>query len=283
MHKNNVVLPSVSLPLFLSPISFPSLPLSLFLLQDVMRYMAGVRGGGGGGGGYAANFRCFPMAMLPSASEQKIAQVDLGGKLMLPSSALDRLTRLNIEYPMLFSVHNRRSGRNTHCGVLEFVADEGLAHMPHWMMQNLVLAEGDQIAIRNVKLPVATYARFKAQHVSFLEIGNHKAVLERSLRTFACLTEGDIIAISYNDRIYEILVEEVRRGFLWVLIISSSCSSCPWCPSCFVLALALALLVLVLVLLFLFCFFLGVGCFLSLLSPFYRPWCAIWLTELMQC
>lgn len=47
---------------------------------------------------------------------------------------------MNIAYPMLFSVQNvdRRTGeivKQTHCGVLEFVAQEGMAHMPHWMMQ----------------------------------------------------------------------------------------------------------------------------------------------------
>lgn len=40
---------------------------------------------------------------------------------------------------MLFKVENGRSGRFTHCGVLEFIADEGCAYLPHWMMQNLLL------------------------------------------------------------------------------------------------------------------------------------------------
>ncbi len=37
-----------------------------------------------------------------------------------------------------------------------------------------------------------------------------QAVLENKLRTFACLTEGDVIAINYNDRTYEIAVLEVK-------------------------------------------------------------------------
>ena len=49
---------------------------------------------------------------------------------------------LHIEYPMLFRAENRSSGRSTHCGVLEFVADEGACYMPWWMMQNLALGEG---------------------------------------------------------------------------------------------------------------------------------------------
>lgn len=41
--------------------------------------------------------------------------------------------QLHIDYPMLFQVENRRDGRKTHCGVLEFIADEGMVYMPYWV------------------------------------------------------------------------------------------------------------------------------------------------------
>lgn len=145
--------------------------------------------------------------MLPGRPRE---DANKGGKLIMPPSALDQLTRLNISYPMLFEVYNSKSGRTTHCGVLEFIADEGVVHMPHWMMQNLVLSESDPLRITNVSLPVATFAKFKPQSVEFLDISNPKAVLENTLRSWACLTEGDIIAINYNNKIYEIMVLEVK-------------------------------------------------------------------------
>lgn len=40
---------------------------------------------------------------------------------------------LHIEYPMLFKVQNRSNGKSTHCGVLEFSADEGMVYMPYWV------------------------------------------------------------------------------------------------------------------------------------------------------
>jgi ubiquitin fusion degradation protein 1 len=63
--------------------------------------------------------------------------MDSGDKIYLPPSALDRLARMNVEYPMLFEVTNNVIGSKTHCGVLEFSADEGYCYMPFWMMQNL--------------------------------------------------------------------------------------------------------------------------------------------------
>lgn len=131
---------------------------------------------------------------------------------MMPPSALDVLTRLNIVYPMLFKLTNRKGNRNTHCGVLEFVADEGKVYIPYWMMRNLLLDEGDMVQIESISLPVATYSKFEPQNVEFLDISNPKAVLENGLRNFACLSVDDVIAINYNDKVYELRVLEVKPG-----------------------------------------------------------------------
>lgn len=40
---------------------------------------------------------------------------------------------LQIDYPMLFELNNSIAGRVTHCGVLEFIADEGLIFLPYWV------------------------------------------------------------------------------------------------------------------------------------------------------
>ena len=34
---------------------------------------------------------------------------------------------------MLFKLENRSSGKRTHCGVLEFIAEEGMIYMPYWV------------------------------------------------------------------------------------------------------------------------------------------------------
>lgn len=80
------------------------------------------------------------------------------------------------------------------------------------MMRNLLLVEGEILNIESVSLPVATFSRFQPQSEDFLDITNPKAVLENGLRSFACLTTGDIIAIKYNQRIYEMCVLETKPG-----------------------------------------------------------------------
>jgi ubiquitin fusion degradation protein 1 len=43
-------------------------------------------------------------------------------------------------------------GKKSYCGVLEFSAEEGVCHLPVWMMDNLYLQEGSEIILRNVTL-----------------------------------------------------------------------------------------------------------------------------------
>jgi hypothetical protein len=55
-------------------------------------------------------------------------------QILLPASALDTLVRMNIEYPMLFSLTNpSKPEAATHAGVLEFVAEEGRCYVPAWV------------------------------------------------------------------------------------------------------------------------------------------------------
>ncbi|KAK3751781.1 hypothetical protein QZH41_013245 [Actinostola sp. cb2023] len=179
---------------------------------------------------FKKQFRCYSVVMFPGNERE---DVERGGKIIMPPSALDQLTRLNIVYPMLFILTNKKIDRSTHCGVLEFVADEGKIYLPYWMMRNMLLEEGAFLEVESASLPVASFAKFQPQSCDFLDITNPKAVypfsvignrnyavsvkksacnLENALRSFACLTTGDIIAIKYNDKIYEFLVMETKPG-----------------------------------------------------------------------
>ncbi|XP_050532131.1 ubiquitin fusion degradation protein 1 homolog [Daktulosphaira vitifoliae] len=169
---------------------------SLSLFNDILRP-------------FNVTYRCWSVSMLPGSERE---DVERGGKIIMPPSALDTLTRLNINYPMLFKLTNKKNSRITHCGVLEFIADEEKVYIPYWMMKNLLLDEGDMVQVESVSLEVATFSKFQPQNSEFLDITNPKAVLENCLRNFACLTTGDVIAIKYNQKIYEMCVLETKPG-----------------------------------------------------------------------
>ncbi|KAK9906895.1 hypothetical protein WJX75_009852 [Coccomyxa subellipsoidea] len=160
--------------------------------------------GGLAGGSFQAHYRCYPVSFMDKP------EAETGNKIFLPSSALDRLASLHIEYPMLFKVESRGNGRSTHCGVLEFSADEGMVYMPYWMMQNLLVEEGAVVTISSATLPKGSYVKLQPHTSDFLDISNPKAVLETTLRNFSCLTKGDCICLHYNNKKYYIDIIEAR-------------------------------------------------------------------------
>jgi ubiquitin fusion degradation protein 1 len=121
---------------------------------------------------FMEQFRCYSMVF----STKDSMEVKHGGKIIMPPSALEKLARLNITYPMLFKLTNDKEGLFTHCGVLEFVAEEGRIYVPHWMMNQLNISEGDIVIVDNATLPLATFSKFQPQSKEFLDISNPKAV-----------------------------------------------------------------------------------------------------------
>eukprot|EP01006_Ploeotia_vitrea_P009528 TRINITY_DN22558_c0_g1_i1.p1 TRINITY_DN22558_c0_g1~~TRINITY_DN22558_c0_g1_i1.p1 ORF type:complete len:341 (-),score=19.64 TRINITY_DN22558_c0_g1_i1:24-1046(-) len=153
---------------------------------------------------FEEQYHCFSMAVSGRP------HLEDGDKILLPPSALDVLARMNVAYPMLFELSNSAVGKRTHCGVLEFTAEEGRCYIPFWMMHNLFMEEGALITAKNVTLPKAKFVKFQAQSVDFLKINNPRAVLEVTLRKFTCVTKGDMICIPYADKKYHLEVTDVK-------------------------------------------------------------------------
>jgi ubiquitin fusion degradation protein 1 len=64
--------------------------------------------------------------------------------------------------------------------------------------------------VKNVSLSKATFVKFRAQSVDFLEISNPRAVLEVTLRKFTCLTVGDTICFTHSGKKFFLDVMEVQ-------------------------------------------------------------------------
>ncbi|EAY95248.1 hypothetical protein OsI_17067 [Oryza sativa Indica Group] len=168
------------------------------------------------GSNFEQTYRCYPASFFDKP------HLEGGDKVIMPPSALDRLASLHIEYPMLFELHNDATQRISHCGVLEFVAEEGMIIMPYWMMQNMLLQEGDTVRVKNTTLPKGTYVKLQPHTTDFLDISNPKAILEKTLRNFSCLTTGDSIMVAYNNKQYYIDIVETKPASA-VSIIETDC------------------------------------------------------------
>lgn len=130
-----------------------------------------------------------------------------GDKIILPVSILDTLISMEVQYPLTFEIITNQT--KTHCGVLEFTAEEGNCFIPSWIMKNLYINHGDSIYIRNVALQKATFIKFKPE-IKFLDLSNPRAVLEYTLRTFSCVTIGDKLTFEYNNKEYILEVTDLK-------------------------------------------------------------------------
>nr|DAD28228.1 TPA_asm: hypothetical protein HUJ06_029696 [Nelumbo nucifera] len=114
---------------------------------------------------FKQSYRCYPVSFIEKS------HLENGDKIIMPPSALDRLASLQINYPMLFELWS---------GLLAILDDGEHA-----------LTRGDLVQLKNVTLPKGTYVKLQPHTKDFIEVSNPKAILEKTLRNYSCLTTGD--------------------------------------------------------------------------------------------
>jgi len=161
---------------------------------------------------YDEYLKAYSVAMLPGRER---TNVSYGGKstchsalawflaqhfcsiyflVIMPPSALANLTNLDLQSPWMFQLRNPSNpAASTHAGVLEFIAEEGVVHLPYWMMKTLRLNEGDPIRITGTELPKGKLVKLQAQSVHFLEISDHRAVYAIIVRSSASLSVDALV------------------------------------------------------------------------------------------
>lgn len=160
---------------------------------------------------FTGTFYCHSVSLLAAEQQRDPAVLEYSDKIILPPSCLEKLAHLEITYPMIFELANPNYlQRRLHCGVLEFIAQEGMVYLPYWMMENMHLNEGDIVHLRSASIQKGRFVKLQPQTTDFIKISNPKAVLEQSLRNFAALTKGETFRILYNKKKYDIGVVEVR-------------------------------------------------------------------------
>jgi len=158
---------------------------------------------------YRRVLRCYPVA-FNTETHVDVSEAETGGKIFLPQSALEYLLQQRISYPMHFMVRNPRTSLFTHCGVSEFTAPEGVCYLPPWMMDQICAETGDTVEVAYTVLPRGTGVKLQPCTKDFLEITDHRAVLEIMMTKYSALTVGDVFAFKYNKHEYHIEVRDVQ-------------------------------------------------------------------------
>ena len=117
-------------------------------------------------------------------------------RVLLPVDVLSELSGdPNLAYPMLFEVYDPSSGKRTHCGVLEFSAEEGQILVPAKVFHSL---GGDvrEVRLRYKVLPKCTHMSLKVPESVYGLFPDFRSFLESSIRTqYATMTVGDKLIV----------------------------------------------------------------------------------------
>uniref|UniRef100_A0A7N2M607 Ubiquitin fusion degradaton protein n=1 Tax=Quercus lobata TaxID=97700 RepID=A0A7N2M607_QUELO len=169
-------------------------------------------------GSFDQVYNCYPLSQIEKSLP------DNGDKIIMPTSAITHLLRLNVEYPMQFEIKNQSTGQVSHCGVLEFTGNEDCVYLPTWMMENMKLQEGDPVIMKNVRLEKGTYMKLQPHTTDFIHLPCMKDMLEDILRNFSCLTIGDTIMINHNSKKFYIDILETKPSAA-INIIDTDCEA----------------------------------------------------------
>jgi len=155
----------------------------------------------------------FKMPAYSSAYNPAQKDIEAGDKIILHTGVLhallQRFGERPLPQPLLFEIQNVKDRRISHCGVLEFSAEQSTAFLPQWMMLNMGLSEGQDIQLKLKELPLATALVLQPLKWTFAEIPTPKIALEHALASFTALTAGDTIRIRVNGHPHDLTVVDV--------------------------------------------------------------------------
>ena len=161
----------------------------------------------------------FGALLTVSARTAKRPELDQGGKLLLPEFVLDRVLKQRMDQGvMLFLVENPKTAQQIAAGVESFSADSASVVVPHWMMECLGVAENEKVNVTLAQFPSATNVIFQPFTDEFNKLPNPRAILEHSLRQLPCLTEGSVIPIDFNKKVYKLKILKTEPAKLVSII-----------------------------------------------------------------
>lgn len=136
--------------------------------------------------------------------------LEAGNKVLLPPAILHNLSQYRLPQPMMFVLQNTMLGNSTNVGVLEFIADNGMCILPNWLFEQLNLDYGAEVNLMLQSAPKGKFVKLQPHKTEFIELPDPRAILERNLSNYVCMTKGDTIQVKVVNKTYLFDVLEVK-------------------------------------------------------------------------
>jgi ubiquitin fusion degradation protein 1 len=153
-------------------------------------------------------YRAYPASLMGRDD------IEMSNSIILPPSALGKLSGMknfgDSKNPILFKIFNIQLNIATHCGVIEFTAEEGICIIPTNMFEKLCLSEDEKVNLRNVDLKPGTFIKIQPHLTEFINNPQPKTILEYNLRNYFCVTEGDTISVKFGKKRYKLDITQCK-------------------------------------------------------------------------
>ncbi|CAK0824432.1 unnamed protein product [Prorocentrum cordatum] len=143
--------------------------------------------------------------------------LEASDRIGLPESYLQEIVQAGEQFrgPLLFEVKTRL-GRKRHCSVAgQFFPDllPGHAILPRWVMDDLAIAEAEEVTLRQVSLDLVSFVRIQAHSACFYDAArghNIPALLKESLVRCSALTEDTCVQVFVDGQSFQFQVVELQ-------------------------------------------------------------------------
>mmetsp|Transcript_18148 Transcript_18148/g.27233 ORF Transcript_18148/g.27233 Transcript_18148/m.27233 type:complete len:491 (+) Transcript_18148:2-1474(+) len=154
-----------------------------------------------------------------------------GDRIDLPESAFIHFNQKRWDVPYVFEFCKPNARRSATPkkpaqiytgGAMMFNAKEGCAHVPHWILEEIDVEEGEQIEVKLIrpapkKATSITLQPYKTTLTEVIakEAGNNdfareSDVLNECMRGFACLRKGNNVVIEWKGKEYKLQVVDLK-------------------------------------------------------------------------
>ena len=147
-------------------------------------------------------------SFLSAAAGADADEFNAGNGLILPEYVLSELVHFDVPTPYTFELYAEQSGVWTHVTVREFTQpDNGTCLVPARVLRQLQLSAGagERVMLRRVRLPLAKQLTVRATPAP-RDYAAFTANLNRRIRQFICLTQGDVFALQHAGSAHEVRI-----------------------------------------------------------------------------
>jgi hypothetical protein len=158
----------------------------------------------------SSSMSAYSFAFLTTTKDY--SKYEFSNKIIIPQHLHNHILGLRkIPTPWVFKLENKITGKTCYCTLLEASEDENAfdLYVPNRIVENLFMEQGQELELTLLpyKIPSGEKIVLQAHTSDFLELEDHKTVLENALSdNYNVITSNEVIRIEHGSKTFDITV-----------------------------------------------------------------------------